>query len=105
MTTTVNKKELAAHIAKQTGITQPVAREIVQQVFDSITDVLAESGRLELRDFGVFEVKRRAAHKARNPLTGETVQVPAKNFVTFKPGKAMNEKVQLHRQKKQGKRN
>jgi hypothetical protein len=47
-----------------------------------------------LRNFGVFEVKQRAARKARNPRTGAKVEVPAKFVVTFKPGKEMEEKVQ-----------
>ena len=49
--------------------------------------------RIELRDFGVFEVKKRAARKARNPRTGEQVEVPRKHVVTFKPGKYMEAKV------------
>ncbi|MCL2624423.1 MAG: integration host factor subunit beta [Planctomycetaceae bacterium] len=75
---TVNKRELVIQIAEQTGITQVLAREAVQKTFDAITATLAESGRLELRDFGVFEVRHRPAHKARNPLTGEAVKVPAR---------------------------
>ena len=96
MATTINKRE----VVQQTGVTQLLAREIIQATFDTITNTLAESGRLELRDFGVFEVKRRAAYQARNPLTGEAVDVPGKNVVTFSPGKAMAEKVQKKRMKK-----
>ena len=54
---------------------------------------LVEDGRIELRNFGVFEVKKRAARKARNPRTGDKVFVPEKFVVTFKPGKEMEEKV------------
>ena len=50
-------------------------------------------GRIELRDFGVFEVKRRKPRKARNPQSGETVQVPERVAVRFKPGKEMEEQV------------
>ena len=56
-------------------------------------NTLIEQGRIELRNFGVFEVKRRKARKARNPRTGEKVDVPPKCVVTFKPGKEMEEKV------------
>ena len=49
--------------------------------------------RIELRNFGVFEVKRRAPRKARNPRTGDKVFVPEKYVVTFKPGKEMEERV------------
>jgi hypothetical protein len=54
---------------------------------------LLEERRIELRNFGVFEVKRRKPRKARNPRTGERVDVEAKNVVTFKPGKEMEERV------------
>ena len=55
--------------------------------------------RIELRNFGVFEVKKRAARKARNPRTGQRVDVPEKYVVTFKPGKEMEERVrQLERE-------
>jgi hypothetical protein len=54
---------------------------------------LVEDSRIELRNFGVFEVKKRAARKARNPRTGDKVSVPEKFVVTFKPGKEMEERV------------
>jgi integration host factor subunit beta len=50
-------------------------------------------GDSELRNFGVFEVKKRKPRKARNPRTGETVEVPAKLVVTFKPGQEMEQRV------------
>jgi len=56
-------------------------------------DTLIEQGRIELRNFGVFEVKQRKARKARNPRTGDPVEVPPKCVVTFKPGKEMEERV------------
>src|SRR5206468_4477775 len=68
-------------------------KDIVQKTFDAIVETLLREGRIELRNFGVFEVKRRKARKARNPRTGEPVEVEPKNVVTFKPGKEMEEKV------------
>ena len=68
-------------------------KEIVQLTFDAIVDTLLEAGRIELRNFGVFEVKQRKARKARNPRTGDRVDVPPKFVVTFKPGKEMEERV------------
>src|SRR6202011_6081425 len=79
--------------ADRIGETQLKTKEIVQQTFDAIVDTLLEVGRIELRNFGVFEVKRRKARKARNPRTGEKVDVPPKFVVTFKPGKEMEERV------------
>src|SRR3981081_4017219 len=74
-------------------MTQLKTKEIVQQTFDAIVDTLLVEKRIELRNFGVFEVKRRKARKARNPRTGERVDVEPKNVVTFKPGKEMEERV------------
>jgi len=89
----VTKKEIVKQIADRIGETQLKTKEIVQQTFDAIVDTLLEDGRIELRNFGVFEVKRRKARKARNPRTGQRVDVPPKNVVTFKPGKEMEERV------------
>jgi nucleoid DNA-binding protein len=89
----VTKKEIVKEISDQIGLTQLKTKEIVQKTFDAIVDTLVETGRIELRNFGVFEVKQRAARKARNPRTGERVDVPPKNVVTFKPGKRMEELV------------
>jgi nucleoid DNA-binding protein len=89
----VTKKEIVAHISHECKLTQLKTKEIVQATFDAIVATLLEDGRIELRNFGVFEVKQRKARKARNPRTGDKVDVPPKNVVTFKPGKEMEEKV------------
>lgn len=91
----VTKKEIVKAISDEIGMTQLKTKEIVQKTFDAIVDTLIEERRIELRNFGVFEVKKRAARKARNPRTGEKVFVAAKYVVTFKPGKEMEEKVRL----------
>ena len=89
----MTKKEIVKQIADKINLTQLKTKEIVQLTFDAIVDTLLEDGRIELRNFGVFEVKQRKARKARNPRTGERVDVPPKNVVTFKPGKEMEERV------------
>ena len=89
----MTKKEIVKQISDETGLTQLKTKEIVQKTFDAIMETLFEEGRIELRNFGVFEVKRRKARKARNPRTGERVDVPPKSVVTFKPGKEMEEKI------------
>jgi nucleoid DNA-binding protein len=81
----VTKKELAEAIADEMRLTHAQATEIVQRVFDRILETLVKEGRLELRNLGVFDVKEREPRTARNPRTGEKVQVPAKRVVTFKP--------------------
>lgn len=95
----MTKKEIVKTISEEIGLTQLKTKEIVQKTFDAIVDTLVEEKRIELRNFGVFEVKQRAARKARNPRTGEKVFVPEKFVVTFKPGKEMEERVrELERQ-------
>src|SRR5438046_6764237 len=93
----VTKKEIVKDIADILGLTQLKTKEIVQMTFDAIIETLVKNDdhRIELRNFGVFEVKQRAARKARNPRTGARVDVPPKNVVTFKPGKKMEELVRL----------
>lgn len=75
------------------NLTQLATKEIVQWTFDAIIETLVAEGRIELRNFGVFEVKQRKPRKARNPRTGDRVDVAAKNVVTFQPGKEMEERV------------
>ncbi len=95
----VTKKEIVRTISEEIGLTQLKTKEIVQKTFDAIVEALVEDGRIELRNFGVFEVKRRAPRKARNPRTGEKVDVAEKFVVTFKPGKEMEQRVrELERQ-------
>jgi nucleoid DNA-binding protein len=89
----VTKKEIVKQISDELGLTQLKTKEIVQKTFDAIIDTLLREQRIELRNFGVFEVKRRKARKARNPRTGDRVDVEPKNVVTFKPGKEMEERV------------
>src|ERR1700689_831035 len=95
----VTKKEIVKSISEEIGLTQLKTKEIVQKTFDAIVETLVEERRIELRNFGVFEVKKRDARTARNPRTGAKVYVPEKFVVTFKPGKEMEERVrELERQ-------
>ncbi|MBX7075445.1 MAG: integration host factor subunit beta [Pirellulales bacterium] len=89
----MTKKEIVKTISDEIGLTQLKTKEIVQKTFDAIVETLVEEHRIELRNFGVFEVKKRAARKARNPRTGDKVYVPEKYVVTFKPGKEMEARV------------
>src|SRR6266850_3822613 len=89
----VTKKEIVKQISEALALTQLKTKEIVQKTFDAIIETLLSERRIELRNFGVFEVKRRKARKARNPRTGERVDVEPKYVVTFKPGKEMEERV------------
>ncbi len=89
----MTKKEIVKKISEDINLTQLKTKDIVQRTLDAIIQTLVSEGRIELRNFGVFEVKQRAPRKARNPRTGDKVYVPSKNVVTFKPGKEMEELV------------
>lgn len=89
----MTKKDIVRTISEEVGLTQQQTKKIVQKTFDAIIDSLVNERRIELRNFGVFEVKQRAARKARNPRTGHQVDVPEKYVVTFKPGKEMEARV------------
>ena len=84
---------MVLRIAKEMGMRQTDIKRIVQMTLDGIIDVLATENRLELRNFGVFEVRTRRPRKARNPRTGQEVMVPERKVVTFKPGKLMEERI------------
>jgi len=90
----VTKKDIVRSISDKTGLTQLQIKEIVKLTFDGIIETLLREGRVELRNFGVFQVKSRKSRVARNPRTGRQVVVPEKFVVSFKAGKEMEERVQ-----------
>ncbi len=89
----MTKKEIAIRVADETGIKQIITKKVLQKSLDVIIDILASGQNIELRNFGVFKVKSRKARIARNPRTGETVPVPPKKAVVFKPGLVMKQRV------------
>ncbi len=91
---TVTKRDLVQAIAEETNVQQQKAKEVIQCFLDRIIDELAHGNRLEFRDFGVFEPKAKAPRIARNPRTGEKINVPEKVTVKFKAGRMMKEKLQ-----------
>lgn len=93
MSQTITKKELVNRIADQTKQTKVVVKDVIQRFLDEIITELSDGNRLEFREFGVFEVKERAARRAQNPRTLEKVDVPAKRVVKFKVGRLMRERV------------
>lgn len=90
----MTKRDIVRQIAKELKVDQMIAKKIVQRYMDVILDTLKTTGRIELRNFGVFEVKMRAARKARNPKTNEEVRVPARKMVTFQAGKNVAARIQ-----------
>jgi nucleoid DNA-binding protein len=89
----MTKKEIVRAISQDVGLPKSKTREIVQKTFDAIIDALVNEGRIELRNFGIFEVKKRAARPGRNPRTGDEILVPERYVVNFKPGKVMEDRV------------
>jgi len=86
----INKKG-SVHVCM--GTHQSDVKKIVQLTLDSIVEGLVSERRIELRNFGVFEVRARRSRIARNPKTGEKVHVPMKQIVAFSPGKVMAQQI------------
>ena len=91
---TMTKKQLTDRIADAVGGKRVVVKEIVQRFLDEVISELAKGNRLEFRDFGIFEVRRRKPRVAQNPRTLQRVTVPTKTTVKFKMGRLMRDRVQ-----------
>lgn len=96
----MNKKELAAKLAKKTGLSQVKAMECVNAIFDAnpgkgIVAVELDAGhKVVIPGFGTFSTKRRAARTGTNPATGDKIVIGAKAYVRFKPGKTLRERIE-----------
>ena len=90
----MTKRELVVRISKETGLIQQDVHVVIQKTLDYIVDALSEGDNIEFRNFGVFEVRRCKERIGRNPNKPEdTVVIPARNVVKFKPGKVMRERI------------
>ena len=87
----MNKADLINHVASSAGMSKISAGDAVEAAIGGITDTLADGGSVSLVGFGTFSVAARAARTARNPRTGEAIQVAASNAPKFKAGKALKE--------------
>jgi len=97
---TLKKVDIAHAVSQKLDFPRSHTLEIVQETLDTIVETLITGGRVELRNFGVFEVKQRQPRKARNPRTGESVKVPARRVVIFKVGKNVEKRVAAGGKKK-----
>ncbi len=89
---TVTKATLARYLAEHMGYPKAKALKAVDTLFHSMTESIVQGNRIEIRSFGSWEVKEtREKPRARNPSTGQTVYVPARRKVMFKPGKIVKE--------------
>lgn len=90
----MTKRDLVIRISSETGLVQQEVLDVIQKTLDYISQSVAQGRKVELRNFGVFEVKIRKARVGRNPNAPETdVPIPERVVVKFKPGKEMREKV------------
>ena len=89
----MTKCDIAKKIAAELGLPVNSVRLIVNRLFDQISDTLVAHGNLELRDFGVFKVRMSGPRVGRNPRNGDTVRIPARCRVKFKPGRGMRERI------------
>ncbi|HEY3897693.1 MAG TPA: HU family DNA-binding protein [Chthoniobacter sp.] len=91
---TLTKRELVVKISNETGLVQHQVFEVVQRTLDHITDALAQGDTVELRNFGILEVKLTKPRVGRNPnQPGSSFVIPARATVKFKSGKIMRQKV------------
>jgi len=93
---TTTKKDLALRVSRETGCKKNLASKMVDTVFEAMRESLIEGSRIEIRGFGVFQVKEtRPKPAARNPRTGQIIYVPARRKTHFRPGKLLKE--ELHK--------
>jgi len=89
----MNKSDLVEALANSKNLTYKRAEEIVNLIFDSMSDAMVNSERIEIRGFGSFVVKDYRGYQGRNPKSGEVIQVKPKKLPFFKVGKDLREKV------------
>ena len=85
----MTKKDIIMKVSDDTGLKQIEVKEVVQRTFDIIIEGLCRGSKVELRNFGIFKVKTRKGRVGRNPRTGDSVRIPDKKVVSFKPGMKM----------------
>lgn len=96
----MNKTEMAMKLAKKAGVSQAKAADILDAVFASqpgkglIATALDAGEKVTIPGFGTFSTRQRGQRQGRNPATGQTITIPKKNYVHFKPGKTLRERVE-----------
>ena len=89
----MNKTDLIAAVAQAAGVQKKDAERVVNATVDIMTAALAKGEKVQLSGFGTFEVKDRKDRVGRNPMTRESVKIPARKVAAFKPSQVLNEKV------------
>jgi len=86
---TITKKEIIREVSDRTGMDLHTVRDMVQAMFDCMCEGLADDQHIEIRNFGIFKVKKTPKRKARNPKNKTVITVPSKKHIHFKPGRLM----------------
>ncbi len=89
----MNKSELGERLADRAGMTKAAAKNAVEGLFEVIGEALANGEDVRILGFGTFETRARPARTARNPRTGESMEIPASTAPTFKAGKPLRDAV------------
>ena len=89
----MNKSDLIEFLSEKLNHPKKKTEDVVNHIFDTMTDILSTGGRIEIRGFGSFVTKEYGAYTGRNPRTGESIQVSPKRLPTFKVGKELRERV------------
>ena len=89
----MNKTELIAVVAENTGLTKKDAERVVSATFDTIAAQLKAGEKIQVSGFGIFEVKEREARVGRNPRTKEAIQIPASKIPAFKASKTLKDMI------------
>ena len=89
----MNKTELIAIAAEHAGVTKKDAERVINAAIDAITNGLVEGDKISISGFGIFETKNREARVGRNPLTKESIQIPASRVPGFKASKTLKDAV------------
>ncbi|MBR6030243.1 MAG: HU family DNA-binding protein [Clostridia bacterium] len=89
----MNKRELVETVSSKAAITKTEAAKVVDATLDAIIEGIAAEGKVVIPGFGTFEVRKKTARVARNPRTGEKIQVAAHKAPAFKPGKGMKDAI------------
>lgn len=89
----MTKNEFIDSVAERSGLSKAKTKEVIDAAVDVIKDAVKADDKIQLVGFGAFELGKRAAREGRNPQTGETKHIPAKNVPKFKPGKTFKDYV------------
>ncbi|RUA12466.1 MAG: DNA-binding protein [Flavobacteriia bacterium] len=89
----MNKSDLVEAMATDAGISKAAAAKALDSLMENVKKTLKDGGKIALVGFGSFVVKQRAARQGRNPQTGKTIQIAARNVVSFKPGSELKDAV------------